>query len=122
MPLKISVIKKKFPALFSELCPSVSHLFGGGVRNPAGGGPEGVAERGELVENIATVVGNMRFREAARRIDEAGWARASDVSGLIVAIVVVGEVEDLGAAVAVEAVQLQLDGGHWSRGNESTTF
>lgn len=51
MPLNISVIKKNLPALSRAPSPSLSsHRFGGGVRNPAGGGPAGVAARGELVE------------------------------------------------------------------------
>jgi hypothetical protein len=54
MPLKISVIKKNLPALSRAPSPPLSfHRFGGGVRNPAGGGPAGVAARGELVERSA---------------------------------------------------------------------
>lgn len=55
MPLTISVMRKNVPALSSALSwPGSSHRFGRGNLNFDGGGPAGVADRGELVEKRAT--------------------------------------------------------------------
>jgi hypothetical protein len=53
MPLNISVKRKYLPALSSELSLPSSHRSFRGNRKPAGGGPAGVAEREEDVENVA---------------------------------------------------------------------
>lgn len=79
------------PALSRELSlPSCQRSFRG-RRNPWGGGPAGVAEREDEVENVATVVleKGQIAREEARvlRGREAGRARASIAKDLIEAIV-----------------------------------
>jgi hypothetical protein len=56
------------------------------VRNPDGGGPAGVAARGELVEKRAYVVGAIRCLEAARSAAVTGRARARVMSGLMEAM------------------------------------
>lgn len=81
--------KKYLPARSNAPSPS-SHFFGDGNRKPGGGGPEGVAARGIVVEKKATVAGEGR-RPAANCDDlksvAAVWPRASIVSGFVLAIV-----------------------------------
>jgi hypothetical protein len=89
MPLNSSIIKKYLPALSSALSLLWSHRLGVAIRNPAGGGPAGVAARMVLVENNAAVVGAIRHPEARRMTADAGRARTSAVSGRVEAIVVV---------------------------------
>lgn len=45
MPRINSASKKNFPALSRADSPDSSHFFGAGRRNPAGGTPDGVADR-----------------------------------------------------------------------------
>jgi hypothetical protein len=63
MPRKISVIRKYLPALSREFSLLWSHRLGTAMRKPEGGGPDGVAARGELVEKHAVVREAIRCRE-----------------------------------------------------------
>lgn len=89
MPRNISSSKKYLPALSNEPSPS-SHRFGRGNRKPGGGGPAGVAARGKVVENRATVAGDGRRPDAncdGLRSVDVGRLRASIVNGFVLAIV-----------------------------------
>ncbi len=80
--------KKYLPALSSADSPS-SHFFGGGNRNPGGGGPEGVAARESDVLKKATVAGEAKRGANCDCLSSvvAVWPRASIVNGLVLAIV-----------------------------------
>ena len=89
MPRNISKSKKYLPARSSAPSPS-SHRFGFGNRNPGGGGPEGRAARGKVVEKKATVAGEGRRPDAncdGLSSVAAGRPRASIVNGLVEAMV-----------------------------------
>ena len=53
IPRIISLKRKYLPAWSSADSLFSSHLSGFGNRNPAGGGPDGVAARRPVVENVA---------------------------------------------------------------------
>lgn len=84
MPLNISVNRKYFPALSrAPSAPGSSHLAGFGILKPAGGGPEGSAERREEELKVAARIGDvratldgMRGRERASIVSERALAMA----------------------------------------------
>ena len=81
--------KKYLPARSNDPSPS-SHRFGRGNRNPGGGGPLGVAQRRDVVENWARVAGEGRRPCESREALSSAVAdgpRTSIVNGFIVAIV-----------------------------------
>lgn len=83
MPRIISVRRKYFPALSRELSAPWSHRFGVGRRNPEGGGPDGRAARGALVEKNRAAAGELDARSSC----VVGRARANMVIGLVLAMV-----------------------------------
>ena len=80
IPRIISVMRKYLPALSNVLSLLSSHRSGLGNRKPCGGGPLGVADRGEDVEN-ATVGVVLEARTAAMGV-ENGRARTNAVRDL----------------------------------------
>lgn len=94
MPRNISRRRKYLPARSNAPSPS-SHRFGGGNRNPGGGGPAGVAALRTVVEKRAIDAGEGRRPDAIcddlSRV-AAEEPRTSIVNGFVLAILgAVGE-------------------------------
>lgn len=90
MPLAISVNKKYFPAL-SKLDSLLSfHRSGLGNLKPAGGGPDGVADRKQEVEKAARGIEfEFRRRRYGEKVVEGRLRATSMVKGFVDAMMVV---------------------------------
>lgn len=98
------------PALSSEDSLASSHRSGLGSRKPAGGGPEGVACRRDVVENAAArpVVACPSGRRAADSV-AAGRLRATSIVKGFADAIVLWPVAELGGWSVVVVIEGALD-------------